>query len=147
MKQGIAFYAVPASYLAFECDHIITLNNSNNNFTVAETKWSILRGQTQVESAAVGFPLLSSGCLQADISSKQVMKAGQEVGTLRERFVPPTLNVCIRTGLIALEVLLVAAPDQLQLDAFFRISLALCNFFTQSGKMPPCVLLPFANRS
>lgn len=107
MRQGIPFYAVPAPYLAFECYHIITLNNSNNNFTVAETKWSILQGQTQVESAAVGFPLLSFGCLQAEVWSKQVMRAGQEVGTLREGFVPPTLNVCVRTGLIALEVLLV----------------------------------------
>lgn len=106
MRQGIAFYAVPAPYLAFECYHIITLNNRNNNFIVAETKWSILQGQTQVESAAVGFPLLSFSCLQADVSSKQVMKAGQEVGTLRERFVSPALNVCIRTGLIASEVLL-----------------------------------------
>lgn len=151
MRQGIAFYAVPAPYLAFECYHIITLNNSNNNFTVAETKWSILQGQTQVESAAVGFPLLSFGCLQADVWSKQVMKAGQEVGTLREGFVPPALNVCVRTGLIALKcfwLLYKAAPDQLQLDASLRISSALCNFFTQSGKMPPCVLLlPFANRS
>lgn len=106
MRQGIALYAVPAPYLAFEYYHIITLNNSKNNFTAAETKWSILQGQTQVESAAVGFPLLGFSCLQADVSSKQVMKAGLEVGTLRERFVPPTLNVCIRTGLIALEVLL-----------------------------------------
>lgn len=32
----------------------------------------------------MGFPLLSFSCLQAGISSKQVMKAGQEVGTQRE---------------------------------------------------------------
>lgn len=106
MRQGIAFYAMPAPYLAFECYHIITLNNSNNSFTVAETKWSILQGQTQVESAAVGFPLLSFSCLQADVLSKQVMKAGEEVHTLRERFVSPILNVCIRTGLISLKMLL-----------------------------------------
>lgn len=54
----------------------------------------------------MGFPLLSFSCLQADVSSKQLMKAGEEIGTLRDRFVPPTLNLCIRTGLIALEVLL-----------------------------------------
>lgn len=53
-------------YMAFEYYHNMTLNNNNNNFTVAETTWS-------TDSDAVGFPLLNFSCLEADVLSKQVM--------------------------------------------------------------------------
>ena len=63
---------------------------------------------------------------------------------------PPTLGVCIRVGLIASGSAPARytrqQPDKLQLDAFLRNSLAVCNSFTQSGKTPPHCLLPFVNK-
>lgn len=63
---------------------------------------------------------------------------------------PPILCVCIRIGLIASGSASAGdtrqRPYKLQLDAFLRNSLAVCNSLTQSGKMPPHYLLPFVNK-
>lgn len=68
--QRIAFYSMPAPYLSFECQHNITLNNTNhNNFTVAE--------RVKCSVSCFGFPLLPLSCLKADVSSKQVRQAGE----------------------------------------------------------------------